>query len=64
VLITNQDPDAPVLASLSLGAGAAAFELDAATGAAAPALDDAPALGSAGTFSWMIEAGDARLLLF
>lgn len=61
VLLTNQDPDLPVLATLTLAAGAAAFELDAATGRVQPALDDAPDLPG---WTLAIEAGDARLLVF
>jgi hypothetical protein len=63
LLLTNQDPDAPTLATLTLAAGAeaAAFELDAATGAVTPALDDAPDLPG---WQLAIEAGDARLLVF
>ena len=63
LLLTNQDPDAPTLATLTLapGAEAAAFELDAASGAVTPALDDAPDLPG---WQLAIEAGDARLLVF
>ena len=63
LLLTNQDPDAPALAALTLapGAEAAAFELDAASGAVRPALDDAPALPG---WQLALEAGDARLLVF
>ena len=63
LLLTNQDPDAPVMATLTLAPGseAAAFELDAASGAVNPALDDAPDLPG---WQLAIEAGDARLLVF
>ena len=62
LLLTNQDPDAPVLAALTLapGAEAAAYELDL-SGAVRPALDDAPDLPG---WQLALEAGDARLLVF
>ena len=63
LLLTNQDPDAPALAALTLapGAEAAAYELDAASGTVVPALDDAPDLPG---WQLALEAGDARLLVF
>jgi hypothetical protein len=66
ILVTNQDADLPVLATLRLSPGARRpLELDPKSGAITVALDDAPALGGgADTFRWALEAGDARLLLF
>lgn len=64
ILLVNQDPDAPALFALTAAPGAAPFEVDGETGVAAPALDDAPALGPGAAFRWAVEAGDARLLVF
>jgi hypothetical protein len=60
-LLVNQDPDVPALATVQLAAGAAVFELDAASGELRPALDDAPALPG---LQLALDAGDARLLVF
>ena len=67
VLVVNQDPDAPCLATLELlpswrtEVGASVWEVDGVTGGVAAVWDDAPSLPG---LQLMLDAGDARLLLF
>ena len=62
LLLHNQDADYPVIFRVGWAGGAAASEVDGATGAVAPALDDAPGTGEG--FNVALEAGDARLFVF
>ena len=61
VLVVNQDPDNPVLATLIFAAGARPVFEVSPTGSAFPALDDAPAIQD---YQASLQAGDARLFVF
>jgi hypothetical protein len=59
-VVQNQDYIFPAILSLSF-AGGLPLELDASTGALAPAYDDAPQMPG---FQLFLDAGDARVLVF
>lgn len=60
-VVHNSDTLAPAIITLEFSPGVAPDELDGATGAVAPAYDDAPALPG---FQLTLDAGDARVLVF